>query len=577
METAGFIVGLSGVITVVEKSLERWQSLAATREFGSDLTAIVAKLSMEYYRFSSWARISGALQMPASSKQKPGANHQSVGNPIGAPIEDVVAQVALILEDIRALTAKYTSSEAFGINSGSGSKTSSRISTPSLALGLNTTLPLSGVQHNPGVDTFNRETSFRLRFTFSSKPWGSAKKHTLEEKVNQLSYWNDRLENLLPHAVRDSLTNQGLCAHVLIDEDKNILDTLIEASKNDNGGVRTHAQLWKEKIDFSASSDVQPINIEPYRREASVLVDLIDARSSRCAIALRMYQETQSKGGSPMPVAVEWYSHENLNWDINNVRLATYRLAELVHLSSKAARPKSLCVLDSICFIEGEGSLAIVHRLPKNTNITAGAVSLHNMLKRTVSDFRPPDLDKRLHLAQQLVSSVYSFGLVRWFHKDFKCHNVVFFRDNSSPPKIIFDTPFVTGFSISRPDSQGQKSLNVDLDARTIYLHPDLRVRDVKNRPEYHRKYEMYSLGVILFEIGVWATVDKVIDSTLDADAFKKEVVKRATKDLGFYAGPSYRNIVLSCLKCADKDSDMTASSLDTLYWSVVLEIAKLG
>ncbi|KAK5635652.1 hypothetical protein RRF57_011364 [Xylaria bambusicola] len=307
METAGLIIGLSGVIAVVEKSLETWQSLAATREFGSDLAAIAAKLSMEYYRFSSWARASGALSIPASLRQVPKVSHQSVGNLTRAPVEDAVAQIASTLEDISKLTAKYTLVNTIGINSGDRSNTDVHISTPSLALGLSTTLPLSGVQHNPGViskiiqqkdaaDNWNRETSFRLRFTFGSKPWGSANKHALDEKINNLSYWNDRLENLLPRAVKESLINQGLPAHVLADEDKNILGTLIEASKSDNASVRVHARLWKEKINFSASSDAKLVNIEPYRRGISVLVDTPESWSSRCAISLRMYQETKSEG-----------------------------------------------------------------------------------------------------------------------------------------------------------------------------------------------------------------------------------------------------------------------------------------
>ncbi|KAK5635653.1 hypothetical protein RRF57_011365 [Xylaria bambusicola] len=128
-----------------------------------------------------------------------------------------------------------------------------------------------------------------------------------------------------------------------------------------------------------------------------------------------------------MPVAVELYSYESLKWDKDDIRLAAYRLAELVHLSSKTTRPESLCLMDSICLIERESSIAIVHRIPESANVTAGAVSLRNLLTRTVADFRPPDLDKRLRLAQQLASSVYSFGLVRWYHKDFNCHNIVFF------------------------------------------------------------------------------------------------------------------------------------------------------
>lgn len=51
-----------GGLTVVEKSLAIWRSLAATRKFGSEIGAVTAKLLMEYYRFLVRAKASGALR-----------------------------------------------------------------------------------------------------------------------------------------------------------------------------------------------------------------------------------------------------------------------------------------------------------------------------------------------------------------------------------------------------------------------------------------------------------------------------------------------------------------------------------
>ena len=260
------------------------------------------------------------------------------------------------------------------------------------------------------------------------------------------------------------------------------------------------------------------------------------------------------------------------------MRIATARLAEIVHLCSLDDRPKSLRVLDSICFIEGPGSLGIVSHLPKDANPLKQPVSLHSLLKRTpevVTTFQPPSLEQRLLLAQQLASSVYSFGLVRWFHKDFNCRNVVFFQDSSPAASIMLDTPFITGFSISRPDDIKQKSLNKDLEARVIYLHPDLRATEPEKRPQYHRKYEVYSLGLLLYEIGIWNTIDRAVKITLSPAEFKAKAVDRCIKDLPFFVGTKYSDVVLRCLTCADTGSEEDENSLDTLYWSVVLELAK--
>lgn len=64
--------------------------------------------------------------------------------------------------------------------------------------------------------------------------------------------------------------------------------------------------------------------------------------------------------------------------------------------------------------------------------------------------------------------------------------------------------------------------------------------------------------------------VDALGDKSLELATFKARVVDRCNKDLAFFAGRKYRNIVLYCLTCADEDSDEAASSL------VVLKLDKI-
>ena len=265
-----------------------------------------------------------------------------------------------------------------------------------------------------------------------------------------------------------------------------------------------------------------------------------------------------------------------MEWDLEDFSIAARRLVELVHLSSISDRPESLLTLQGICYVEKEGSLALVHRVPAGVSPAAQPLSLHCLLRKTVKGFRPPDLNRRLRLAQQLASSIHSFGLVRWFHKDFNSHNIAFFRSISEHSEVLFDSPYVVGLSISRPDKEGEKSLNKDQDAVAIYLHPDLRVGASQRRPSYHRKYDIYSLGLVLFEIGAWRSLDTIAKPSLSPVDFKNAVIDRCEKDLGFYCGPQYRAAVLHCLSCADNSASEIASAFEKLYWSVVLEIAKL-
>jgi hypothetical protein len=82
-----------------------------------------------------------------------------------------------------------------------------------------------------------------------------------------------------------------------------------------------------------------------------------------------------------------------------------------------------------------------------------------------------------------------------------------------------------------------------------------------------------YPPGLLLFEFGVWNTIDNVVKRTLPPEDFKNKVVDWCIKRLPFFVGTKYRDVVLRCLTCADADFEESESSLDVLYWSVVREL----
>ena len=316
----GFVIGASGVISYVERSLALWQSLAATKKFESDMVDFTARLLMEYYRFMAWARVSGALQgqssSPPTASQEPRSpvtakqtqSGTDIGSSLQAPIKEAVAQVLEIVEDISKLVARYApKDEVAGGQGATGQKLSgSVLPASSIALGLSPTLPLIGVPHNPTIIStmlgqqnraaaLKRQTPFRLRFTFTTKPWGVPNKTELEEKINKLCYWNDRLESVLKDGIRTSLDRQGLAAHLLHGEDVKILDALIGASKHENEGVRTHAKLWKERMDFEKKQFDEKFNLGKYRRDQYILTELATSPASKCGLSFQWFQECKEQ------------------------------------------------------------------------------------------------------------------------------------------------------------------------------------------------------------------------------------------------------------------------------------------
>lgn len=616
MEATAFAIGLGGIFAIVDKSFSIWQSISETKHFGVDMTALIAKLSMECYRFHNWVEVSGVcVEESATTHLSP-----TRGGLMANAILDAAAQFLKILEDIVRIFDKYKPSSADVADSGELSATtltlSSRLPVPARYAGRSDSSAVESriVQQGTFASSIQHKTSFRRRVLFASKPWGRPDREELKNKIDELCYWNDRLGELLPKGVSASLSSQAPLSQILIDENKQALPRLTEESVESSLGeeFQVHARLWAERNDISShTSSKNGIDgnrlISAYRRDITCLesVSTTDMSSSVSSqLALRVYMDRPgsqpSRNGktrgpdrvfgtitadksnliiAPSLAVVEWYSY--LSTKSEDLRIASTRLAGLVRLTSKDGLPNSLRILKGVGFVESGTSLGMIYAIPPSAHPMKQPVSLFSLMTNEAPpDFRRPPLEARLHLAHQLTSALHSFGLVRWYHKDFNCRNIVFFRSKeSSSDKLMWESPYITGFSISRPDAQDEVSLNKDHEELSIYLHPDLRTRDPKTRPKYERKYDIYSLGLVLLEIGFWQTLSSLErdSSNLSPVDFKARIIRRCQKSLAFFTGSTYRDTVLRCLKWADEDFDEAANSLESFYFMVVLELVKLA
>ena len=311
LELSGFVIGVSNILPVVEKSFEIWKSISDTKGFGSDLVGIAAQLSMEYYRFLTWAKVSQALLPSAASDQSnppsplaargqtptfPFGGSVSLNVQVQAPILDAAARIVSILEEVSKIVDKYAipSDASPAFHRTAAAKGSSEGKSISQALG--SVLPIIGVsntaitsamsQHRRSASQLQKRTSFRVKLTFGSKPWGEPDKKTLEEKVKELCYWNDRLEGLLPKALSNTIMQQAIPGQILRDENQGILEDLMKAADNQNEAVKLHARLWKERIAISNGTESMASMTKKYRRPPSDIIRLSGLPSSRCRLSL---------------------------------------------------------------------------------------------------------------------------------------------------------------------------------------------------------------------------------------------------------------------------------------------------
>ena len=133
------------------------------------------------------------------------------------------------------------------------------------------------------------------------------------------------------------------------------------------------------------------------------------------------------------------------------------------------------------------------------------------------------------------------------------------------------------GFKLSRPEDAPSLSYKVAPRSDELFLHPAVRDESKKTGPIYERRYNIYSLGLLLCEIGTWKSAvyrDGDI-ADLTAEEFKTKMIVEATSNLPFYLGTRYRDVVVRCLTGEDLGDDALTTSLETFYWLVIMELMK--
>jgi serine/threonine protein kinase len=187
----------------------------------------------------------------------------------------------------------------------------------------------------------------------------------------------------------------------------------------------------------------------------------------------------------------------------------------------------------------------------------------------------------------------------QWLHKDLHSDNVIFFSSSNIASKhtdkitnIELTNPYICGFEYARPDQVSAISFDVRKSSFNFYRHPSLSDVDTNGkRPRYEKKHDIYSLGLLLLEIGLWQPLKVFYKEGSDTVDFGKKVKSLAIAELPHRVGEGYKDVVLRCLSgdglgndSQEGDGDSTGNvgpqptedpDLAKFYWLVVRELEK--
>ncbi|KAL8920195.1 MAG: hypothetical protein Q9172_004606 [Xanthocarpia lactea] len=190
------------------------------------------------------------------------------------------------------------------------------------------------------------------------------------------------------------------------------------------------------------------------------------------------------------------------------------------------------------------------------------------------------DLGDRFDLAKKLTYSVVALHTCGWLHKNICPVNILFFParpavgESISQSRKDFGRPVIVGYGLSRPDDIARPPKQRDsavwasrepqrpskrkiqaselLDMETIYQHPD---KSTNKRRRFRHSYDIYSLGLVLLEIGLWQNLGES-STTFSGDAYelRQMVLKSLVPKLWGQCGAIYGEVVKECLTISTDD-----------------------
>lgn len=255
------------------------------------------------------------------------------------------------------------------------------------------------------------------------------------------------------------------------------------------------------------------------------------------------------QNGTKRLIWIEWkYLDIEFNFDRH-----VERVKDLTALLSYSDKPAEFCGPKCVGYVpdEDEYRVGLVYEVPDHVS-AQNAFEPISLLAVLTSE---TNLSKhaRRQLAFKLANSVLHLHSVDWLHKSFSSHSITFFRDSSGSPNLGF--PIVSGFGLSRPATRQDMTERPsdDLEA-DIYRHP--AVQRSEKSSGFMKIYDIYSLGVVLFELAYCKPVTEVLGVDLETMRNKDvyTVRRRLLSENNHLDGVTdalgmeYRNVVEACL-----------------------------
>jgi hypothetical protein len=530
MEAAGLAFGVVSLLASFKGALDGYAFLVQVWDGFGDSSFYSLKLRIERDRLRAWGDLYGLHAAPGKTLSRLDAE------PIATKrlVQDTLLEIKNTTMDVEKLASRY-GLQLVGPHVPPGTGTS--------------TLAETVAQRAEEQKEANSKLSKRKRFTVSGMLWVLKDEERIDDLLKRLVYLNDSLEQLCP---RDEarLLALGLSSYILPSVNQPANLTTIEESSKD---VLACCALMKRLYITSETSLVSSVHHETIQGITNVGAA---AGARQTAVAL-------GSDGIEGDILIEWKSISS-TLTPNQRKDAIARVKRLCGLLS-GQKPAPFSLLSCVGLIDDipvptngdDEKLGIVFAFP--TQDAKPPLTLSQVIQDST---RIAPLGERFALARALASAVLLIHSARWLHKSLRSDNILFFPELVSG-RTRLDSPFIGGFDYARP----QQAESIDKPKQVagyidMYRHPEWTAG-------FTRLCDIYSLGVLLFEIALWKPIQKYKEDT--EDKVREKLLHNAPLLLPGIMGERYSEVVRLCL-AGDFGVSPNSENLDRLLWLRVVK-----
>jgi hypothetical protein len=187
--------------------------------------------------------------------------------------------------------------------------------------------------------------------------------------------------------------------------------------------------------------------------------------------------------------------------------------------------------------------------------LQTGSKTLHN------SNSATPPLEDRFRLAFTLALTFSKIHGDNFLHKDVNSTNIMVFRKNkrqsanSRALQYLLRSPVICSFDLFSDFDIEKRNTTPPLN---IYRHPEDPKFSGAQDQEYNANFDLYGLGLVLLEVGLWQPLQDLWKQKYTLSDFKQRIEDVYIRRLASKCGTAYMQVVRDCFWAADSKSENT-------------------